>query len=197
MSRITLSRFWEKMLWHLWIGRARHPGPGPNDLDIEIFNVGRFLTHGDYALETDTGFLAVIEHRLIPARVRNEWARRRRTGIWSVWCPANQDSGHLGHAGVGLIRLKGAPLSLPTFATAAFTTYFAQGRALRTHIPIGRGFCTWWWCMGSRVLLLILKSLRLLTLWLILCLVSLQSLHRVSLASLLVTSILSLLRYPV
>ena len=139
VSRTPLSKFWGKMLWHLWIGRARHPGPGPNDLDIEVFIVGGFLTHGDYALETDAGFLAVVEHRLIPARVRNEWARLRRAGIWSVWSPANQDSGHVGHAGVGLISLKGAPLSLRTFATAAFATYFAHGRALRTHIPIGGG----------------------------------------------------------
>ena len=112
VSRIFLSKFWDKMLWHLWIGRARHPGPGPNDLDIEVFNAGGFLTLGDYAFETDAGFLAVIEHRLIPARIRHEWARLRRAGIWSVWSPANQDFGHVGHAGVGLICLKGC---LPLF----------------------------------------------------------------------------------
>ena len=81
----------------------------------------------------------MVEHRLIAARVRNVWARLRRAGIWSVWSPANQDSSHVGHAGVGFISLKGAPLATPTSATAAFSTYFAQGRALRTHIPIGGG----------------------------------------------------------
>ena len=105
VSRIPLSKYWGKMLWHLWIGRARHPGPSLNDLDIEVFNIGGFLTHGDYALEPDAGFLAVVEHRLIPSRVSNEWARLRKAGIWSVRSPANQDSGHVGHAGVGLICL--------------------------------------------------------------------------------------------
>ena len=30
---------------------------------------------GDLALEARVDFLAVVEHRLIPARVRSEWAR--------------------------------------------------------------------------------------------------------------------------
>ena len=58
------------------------------------------MTHGDYALESDAGFLAVIEHRSVPAWVRNAWAGLRRTGIRSVWAPADQESGHVGHAGV-------------------------------------------------------------------------------------------------
>ena len=59
------------------------------------------MTHSDYTLETDGGFLAVIEHRSVPARVRNAWAGLRRTGIRSVWAPGNQESGHVGHAVVG------------------------------------------------------------------------------------------------
>ena len=97
------------------------------------------MTHGDYTLETDAGFLAVVEHRSVPARVRNAWAGLRRTGIWSVWAPANQESGRVGHAGVGLVCLEGAPLSLPTFATSAFASCFAQCRALRSHVSIGGG----------------------------------------------------------
>ena len=42
---------------------------------LEVFNVGRWLTHGDLALEARVDFLAVVEHRLIPARVRSKWAR--------------------------------------------------------------------------------------------------------------------------
>ena len=34
-----------------------------------------WLTHGDLALDTGVDFLAVAEHRLIPARVRSEWSR--------------------------------------------------------------------------------------------------------------------------
>ena len=102
-----------------------------------------FLTHGDHALETDAGFL-VIEHWSVPAGVRNAWAGLRRTGIRSVWAPADQESGHVGHAG-GLVCLEGAPLSLPNFATSAFASCFAQCRALRSHVSIG----------GSRILHLV------------------------------------------
>ena len=47
---------------------------------VEVFNVGVWLTHGDLALEVRVDFLAVVEHRLIPARVRSEWARLKRKG---------------------------------------------------------------------------------------------------------------------
>ena len=65
--------------WHLWIGRARHPGPAPQlqHVALEVFNVGGWLTHGDLALEVGVDFLAVGGHRLIPARVRSEWPGSR------------------------------------------------------------------------------------------------------------------------
>ena len=65
------------LLWHLWFGRARHPRPSSSSqhFGLEVFNVGGWLTHGDLALEAKVDFLAVVEHRLIPARVRSEWAR--------------------------------------------------------------------------------------------------------------------------
>ena len=59
------------VFWHLWIGRARHPGPSsvPSHLGVdEVLNVGGWLTHGDLALDTGVDFLAVVEHRLIAAR---------------------------------------------------------------------------------------------------------------------------------
>ena len=52
------------------------------------------------ALEAKVDFLAVVEHRLIPARVRSEWARLREKGLATIWAPASQDSPHVGHAGV-------------------------------------------------------------------------------------------------
>ena len=45
----------------------------------------------------------------------------------------------VGHAGVGVVGLKGAPLSLPTIATGGFRTYFVLGRAIRCLLPLGSG----------------------------------------------------------
>ena len=104
-------RFWGLVLWYLWIGRA---GLGlglalPCHPAIEVFNVGGWLTHGDVALDARLDFLAVTEHRLIPARVRSEWARLKSKGVASIWAPASQDSSHVGNAAVGVVLLRGAP----------------------------------------------------------------------------------------
>ena len=62
----------EVLLWVLYKGRARHPGPGPRfftpgQLSIEFVNIGGWLTCGDLALDSCVQFLAVTEHRLIPS----------------------------------------------------------------------------------------------------------------------------------
>ena len=62
-----------------------------------------------------------------------------RRGLASIWAPANQDSSHVGNAGVGVISMKGAPLALPTFATAQFRSFFGCGRAVRCMLPLGFG----------------------------------------------------------
>ena len=99
------------VFWYLWIGRAKNPGPGySHHLSVEVFNVGGWLTHGDLALDADVDFLAVTEHRLIPAWVRSEWARLKAKGVASVWAPASQDTSHVGNAGVGVVSLRGAPI---------------------------------------------------------------------------------------
>ena len=90
------------IIWHLWIGRARHPGLGSQGVAVEVFNVGGCLTHGDFALETGTDILAVVEQRLIPAKVRGEWSRLWGKGLASIWAPACHDSSHVGNAGVGV-----------------------------------------------------------------------------------------------
>ena len=119
-SRNPTKRFWGLILWHFWAGRARHPGPPfqPRHLCLEVHNVGGWLTHGDLALAAGVDFLAVAEHRLIPARVRSEWSRLKGEGLPSIWAPASQVSSHVGNAGVGVVSLRGAPLALPTFVTA-------------------------------------------------------------------------------
>ena len=50
-----------------WVGRAGHPGPRSLGVSVELFNVGGWLTHGDFALEAGADFLAIVERRLIPA----------------------------------------------------------------------------------------------------------------------------------
>ena len=81
-------------------------------------------------LEVGVDFLAVAEYRLIPARVRSEWSRLRRTGLSSVWAPACKDSSHVDNAR-SVISMRSAPLALPTFATAQFKRFFDCGRAVR------------------------------------------------------------------
>ena len=67
-------------------------------LGIEVLNVGGWLTHGDLALDAGVDFLAVAEHKLIPARVRSEWARLKSKEFGHL---PSQDSSHVGNAGVG------------------------------------------------------------------------------------------------
>ena len=55
------------------------------------------------------------------------------------WAPASQDSSRVGNAGVGVVSLRGAPISLPTFATAQFRRFFDCGRAVRCVLPVGSG----------------------------------------------------------
>ena len=97
------------------------------------------MTHGDLALDAGVDFLAVAEHRLIPARVRSEWSRLKGKGLSSIWAPASQDSSHVGNAGVGVVSLRGAPLALPTFVTAQFKSFFDCGRAVRCLLPLASG----------------------------------------------------------
>ena len=126
----------------LHIGRARHPGPGPPffpQLSIEFVNVGGWLTLGDLALDSCAQFLAVAEHRLIPSRARSFCHQLRKAGHHSVWAPACQDRIAGGHAGVGVISLGGASLSLPSFVTPQFKDFFGLGRVLRTTLPAGEG----------------------------------------------------------
>ena len=127
----------------LSIGRARHPGPGtsscPPGFCIEFLNVGGWLSGGDLALESSAHFLAVAEHRLVPARARTVATQLRQARRSSVWAPSCQDVTPGGHAGVGVISLYGAPLCLPTLFDSSFKEFFRIGRAMRVILPIGDG----------------------------------------------------------
>ena len=95
-------------------------------LMLRFLNVGGFLTHGDYVRDTDADFVAVVEHRLVPARARSEGKRLLLAGL---------EGRHVGHAGVGVVSLRGAPISLPTFATVGLSEFFHLG----CHLPISGG----------------------------------------------------------
>ena len=71
---------------------------------VEVFNIGGWLTHGDYAWNVDVDFIWVVERRSIPAKVRHAWSRLRKDGIHSVWSPASQKH-QVGQAGVGIVSL--------------------------------------------------------------------------------------------
>ena len=108
-------------------------------MSIEFADVGGWLTSGDLALDSCAQFLAVAEHRLIPSRARSICHQLRKAGHHSVWAPACQDRIAGGHAGVGVISLGGAPLTLPSFATPQFQEFFRLGRVLRTTLPTAQG----------------------------------------------------------
>ena len=89
----SLQRFLGKVVWMVWRGRARHPGPRPGSeyLAVEFLNVGCWLSHGDLALEHDGDFLAVSEHKLIPARCRDACHGMSKRGTHAIWSPTNQN----------------------------------------------------------------------------------------------------------
>ena len=167
-----MVRFWGLVIWKMWIGRARNPGAAlTHHVAVEVFNIGGWLTHGDLVFEARVDFLAVVEHRLIPSRVRSEWARLRSEGLASIWALACQDSFHVGNAGVISVRF--APVALPTFATAQFERFFDCGLAFGACCHwVLEGSCIWWFCVVIRVPMLTLSSLRLLSSCLTLLLVS-------------------------
>ena len=47
----------------------------------------------------------------------------RCKGLASIWAPACQDPSHVGNAGIGVISMRGAPVALPSFATAQFQAF--------------------------------------------------------------------------
>ena len=135
----------------------RHPGPGPRDfppgqLFVEFLNVGGWLTSGDLALDSCAQFLAVAEHKLIPSIPRSVRHQLRRAGHHSVWAPACQDKIAGCHAGVGVISLGGAPLSL-LLCHCSVSGVLQVGSGFENHSSYfsrrsGSSFCCLWLSRG-------------------------------------------------
>ena len=141
----SLRWFWGCLVWHLWVGRARHPGP-VSGIGVEVFNISGWLTNGDYAIEAGVDFLVVVEHRLVSARARGECRRLRDKGISSIWAPASQEFSPVGNAGVGVVALRGAPLALPS-------VFFWVGCFLLVLV----GSCIWL-CFTVIMVLILMRS---------------------------------------
>ena len=77
----------------------------PGHLSVEFANFWGWLTYGDMAMDSGPQFLAVAEHRLIPARARSVGHQLRRDGYQSVWALTCQDHVAGGHVGVGVVSL--------------------------------------------------------------------------------------------
>ena len=84
-------------------------------LPIEFVNVRGWLTNGDMALDSCAQFLAVADHRIILTKAKSVGHQLRKADRQSVWAPACQDRISGGHAGVGVISSRAAPLSAPSF----------------------------------------------------------------------------------
>ena len=83
--------------------------------------------------------LTIAEHRFILSWARSVCHQLRNAGHQSIWSPSCQDQVAGGHAGVGVVSLGGAPLSLPSFVTLQFKEFFRLGRVLRTTLLTGKG----------------------------------------------------------
>ena len=78
----------------------------------------------------------------------------RKAGHHSVWAPACQDRIAGGHAGVGVVSLGGAPLSLPSFCHSSVSGVFQVGSGLENHSSYcsrrsGSSFCCFWLSGGG------------------------------------------------
>ena len=66
---------------------------------------------------------------VILTRAKSVGHQLRKADRQSVWAPACQDRISGGHAGVGVISSRAAPLSAPSLVTSEFREFFRFGRA--------------------------------------------------------------------
>ena len=98
----------------------------------------------------------MVERRLVPARAGSEGKRLLQAGARSVWAPACLEGGHVGHAGVGVVSLRGAPISMPSIATVGFSSLVGFSGVICLLLVV-----VWFislWCMAFREPRLILRN---------------------------------------
>ena len=98
--------------------------------------------HGDFALETNTDFLAVASHQPIPSRARNKWSRLRQGSIHSAWARQTRTHPTL-ELLVLVLAACGVPLSLCLLIPLpSVRSFYGQRRIVRCALPIGGvGLC--------------------------------------------------------
>ena len=92
------------------------------------------MSHGDAAMDSEIDFPMVSESRLIPARIWNECSKLRKSRHSICLGLA-----HVSSAGARLVSLMGAPVYVPSFATAEFESCWHSGRVLHAVVPLGCG----------------------------------------------------------
>ena len=153
VSANSLQRFWGLVVWMLHIGTASNPGPG---LEIELINVGGWLANCDEVFETRADFLSQLLSTgwfLLGLGMKSK--RLRTAGFPSLWTPACQESAHVGHAGVGLVSLRGAPLLQTASATHEFREWVTvwSGLAAGCSPLVVDVWSILLWCMGFKGLM--------------------------------------------
>ena len=145
VSNRSLRFFWGllRLDAEYWWGPPSRPlyfPPIPSGFSIEFLDVGGWLSTGDLASGVQGPLswllLNTVLSQLGPDNVTTQFRKARRS---SVWAPSCQDVTPGGHAGVGVISLHGAPLSLPTLSDPSFKEFFRIGRAMRVILPLGNG----------------------------------------------------------
>ena len=100
--------------------------------------MGGWLTHGDMVLDTNVDFLVVVEHRLVPARVRGEWASVLEvlllSGLLLLKNPPMLVMVVLGSLVCGVLRFRCLPLLLLNSGV-----FLIVAEALRCLLPVASG----------------------------------------------------------
>ena len=115
-----------------WSGRFILVGPGILGLSwgmcrLVVYWLSSSMRVAGLPMDSCASFLAVAEHKLIPAGATSVGHQLRKADRQSVSAPACQDqiSG-----GVGVTGLCGAILSAPSLVTAELREFFWLGRAM-------------------------------------------------------------------
>ena len=126
--------------WEAWASGAHFFRPG--GLRYSMLKVG--CTNGGFCLGCPCRFSLLWSSTglfLLGCGVR--MLRSGPRAFLRFGSSASQDSSHVGNGGVGVVSMQGAPLALPTFATAQFQRFFDCGRGGSVYAS------SWFWTVHA------------------------------------------------